>query len=257
MKNKFPFRLGTTSYILRDDILPNVHFLKDQVDHIELLVFETDDDSNYPSPAMVEELNTIATDHDLTYTVHLPLDIKLGTPDEALRRKNVELTLRAIDATRPLNPLAWDLHLERNDVLIPEDAAWQAACARSLNELKAGGADPTRIGVETLEFDFANTVPVLDETGFAVTLDIGHIWYCGFDEAHYLENILPRAVSFHLHGFNEERDHKSLRNIPPEQLKRFLDAVAARPNAAQLPISIEVFSETQFHPSMEVMNELA
>ena len=256
MKNQFPFRLGTTSFILRDDILPNVHYLKDKVDHIELLVLETDEQSNYPSPETIAELNAVATDHDLTYTVHLPLGIKLGSPDETRRRKYVEAVLRAIEATAPLNPLAWDLHLEQNDTEPLDGPAWQAACITSLNELKAGGADPARIGVETLEFDFAQTVPVLDETGFAITLDIGHVWYRNYDEAFYLAHYLPRAISFHMHGFNEERDHKSLHHIPPQQLKRFLDAVSARPNAARLPVSIEVFDEKYLTPSLEALNEL-
>ena len=257
MKNRFPFRLGTTSYIIRDDLLPNVHYLKDKVDHVELLLFETDEQSNYPSPAVVTELNQLAAEHDLTYSVHLPIGIKLGSPDEARRRKDVEAVLRAIDATAPLNPLAWDLHLEQNDTGEPEGPAWQEACIQSLNELKAAGADPARIGVETLEFDYAQTVPVLDETGFAITLDIGHVWYRRFDEDHYLKHYLPRAVSFHMHGFNDVRDHKSLHFIPRERIQRFLNAVAARPDAANLPVSIEVFSENSFHPSLEVLNELA
>lgn len=255
MKNRFPFRLGTTSFILHDDMIPNVHYLKEKVDHIELLVFETDEQSNYPSSETIAELNAVADDHDLTYTVHLPIGIKLGTLDEPQRRKNVETILRAIDATAPLNPLAWDMHLEQNDEEPLDGSAWQEACIKSLNELKAAGADPARIGVETLEFGFEKTIPVLDETGFAVTLDIGHVWYCGFDETHYLENILPRAISFHMHGFNEVRDHKSLHHIPTKKLKRFLDAVSSRPNSARLPVSIEVFSENSFHPSLEALNE--
>jgi sugar phosphate isomerase/epimerase len=256
MKNRFPFRLGTTSFILRDDILPNVHYLKDKVDHVELLVFETDEQSNYPSPETVKELNAVAADHDLTYTVHLPIGIKLGSYDEGRRRKDIGAVLRAIEATVPLNPLAWDLHLEQNDEGLPDGPEWLDSCIKSLNELKTEGADPARIGIETLEHGFDQTIPVLDETGFAVTLDIGHVWYCDFDEAHYLEHYLPRAVSFHMHGFNEVRDHKSLHYIPQEKIKRFFDAVSARPNAARLPVSIEVFSETSFHPSLEALNEL-
>jgi sugar phosphate isomerase/epimerase len=255
MKQPFPFRLGTTSFILRDDIVPNVHYLKDKVDHIELLVFETDEQSSYPSSETVAELNAVAADHDLTYTVHLPIGIKLGSPDEARRRKDVEAVLRAIEATAPLNPLAWDLHLEEN-VGIPTGEDWQEACLRSLNELKASGANPARIGIENLEFDYAPILPLLDETGFATTLDIGHVWYCGFDEAFYLEHYLPRAVSFHMHGFNEERDHKSLHFIPPERIKRFFNAIAARPDAELLPVSIEVFGEKHLTPSLEALYEL-
>ncbi|MDH3981787.1 MAG: sugar phosphate isomerase/epimerase, partial [Kiritimatiellaceae bacterium] len=112
MKKQFPFRLGTTSYILRDYILPNVRYLKDKVDMIELLVFETDEQSNYPTKDEVKELLDIASEHDLTYTVHLPIDIHLGIRDEAQRIKNRDAFIRAIDATRALKPHAWDLHLE-------------------------------------------------------------------------------------------------------------------------------------------------
>ena len=41
-----PFRLGTTSYIIPADILPNVRYLADKVDDIELVLFEADDYSN-------------------------------------------------------------------------------------------------------------------------------------------------------------------------------------------------------------------
>lgn len=256
MKKRFPFRLGTTSYILRDDMLPNVHYLKNKVDHIEILLFETDTQSNYPSPEVVQQLVVIGEEHDLTYSVHLPLGIKLGSPDENRRKQDVAAVLRAIDAMRDLNPLCWDLHLEENTLGEKLDATWQDACIRSLEELKIGGAAPAHTGIETLEFGFEPIVPVLDATGFAVTLDIGHIWYCNFDETYYLEQILPRAVSFHLHGFNEERDHKSLHHIPTENLKRFIEAVAARPNAPELPVSIEIFSEHSLLASINVIQQL-
>ena len=47
----YPFRLGTTSYIIPDDILPNARFLADKVDDIELVLFEVDDGpNNLPTP---------------------------------------------------------------------------------------------------------------------------------------------------------------------------------------------------------------
>lgn len=261
MKKRFPFRLGTTSYILHDDILPNVRFLKDKVDNIELLLFETDEDSNYPSAATVKELNDIGAEYDLTYTVHLPIYIQLGTRDENRRRKNVETILRAIDATRALNPPAWELHLEPDeynyDRPVHDWPAWQDACIRSLEELKAGGADPARIGVETLEYDFTKIEPVLDTTGFGICLDIGHIWLRGFDETFYLSEYLPRAISFHVHGFDEERDHKGLQHCDPARLDRFLSAVSALPDAAQRVVTIEVFSENEFQLSMETLTHIS
>src|SRR5262245_25369283 len=74
-----PFRLGTTSYIIPDDILPNVRYLADKVQDVELVLFEVDDGpNNLPSSETVAELAALADAHDLTYTVHLPLDLRLG-----------------------------------------------------------------------------------------------------------------------------------------------------------------------------------
>jgi sugar phosphate isomerase/epimerase len=75
----YPFRLGTTSYIIPDEILPNARYLADKVRDIELILFEVDDGpNNLPSPALIDELLEIAQKHDMTYTIHLPLDLKLG-----------------------------------------------------------------------------------------------------------------------------------------------------------------------------------
>jgi len=261
MKTHFPFQLGTTSYILRDDILPNVHFLKNKVGSVELLLFESDEVSNYPSPSVIQELNTIAADFSLTYTVHLPLHVPLGTRNKSERKKNVEIILRAIDATSALNPHAWDLHLEPDEKCyerpIVDLDAWQESTLRSLEEIKAAGADPKRIGIEVLEYDYSFVDPIIKQSGFGTCLDIGHVWYRNFDESFFLDTVLPNARHFHLHGFNEERDHKGLNHIPPEQVQRFIDAVAAQPDAANRIVTIEVFSEESFNQSMDVLKQLA
>ncbi len=259
MKNRFPFRLGTTSYILHDDILPNIHFLKEKVDSIELLLFESDEISSYPSKKTLRELNTVAGDYNLAYTVHLPLQVPLGTRDETERKKNVATMLRAIDATAALNPHAWDLHLEPDvdyEKRIYNPAAWREACLRSLDEMNAAGADPNRIGIEVLEYDYSFIDPVIEQSGFGICLDIGHVWHRRFDEDYFLQNVLPQARHFHLHGFNDERDHKGLNHIPKEQVQRFLDAVCAQPDAEERVVTIEVFSENSFNLSMEVLNEI-
>ena len=43
------FRIGTTSYVIPDDILPNVEYLASRVDDVQLVLFETDEyGSNLP-----------------------------------------------------------------------------------------------------------------------------------------------------------------------------------------------------------------
>ena len=65
-------RLGTSSYIIPADIIPNVDYLKDKVDDIELVLFESKEASNIPGPDVIGELRRFADENNLTYTVHLP-----------------------------------------------------------------------------------------------------------------------------------------------------------------------------------------
>ena len=52
--NDLPFRLGTTSYILPDDILPNGRYLAGKVDDVELVLYEVDEaQNNLPTPEVV------------------------------------------------------------------------------------------------------------------------------------------------------------------------------------------------------------
>ncbi len=110
-----PFRLGTTSYIIPDDILPNVRYLAGKVQDVELVLFEVDHDlSNLPSPDVIKELARLSKENDLTYTVHLPLDLRLGAGGEETHLSLVKAR-KVIELTRPLNPWAFVVHLDAND----------------------------------------------------------------------------------------------------------------------------------------------
>ena len=72
-KGVYPFKIGTTSFIYPDHIIPNVKILGRYLDEIELLLFESTPDS-LPSKEEITTLATLATELDLTYHIHLPLD---------------------------------------------------------------------------------------------------------------------------------------------------------------------------------------
>ena len=118
----YPFRLGTTSYIIPDDILPNARYLADKIRDIELILFEVDDGpNNLPSTEVIDELSQIAHQHDLTYTVHLPLDLKLGDDGSEYDQSLVKAK-RVIECTRGLDPWAYVLHLDGRAVRASTDA---------------------------------------------------------------------------------------------------------------------------------------
>ncbi len=105
-------RIGTTSYIIPpDDILPNVRYLADKVDDIELVLFESEEMSNLPDEKTIRELSLLGESHDLSYTVHFPLDIYPGSRDQQERSRFLRTIERIVTLTEPLNPFGYVLHL--------------------------------------------------------------------------------------------------------------------------------------------------
>jgi sugar phosphate isomerase/epimerase len=255
MNAMLPFRLGTSSYIIPDDILPNVRYLAGKVLDIELVLFELDDGpSNLPGPDLLAELNLAARDHDLSFTVHLPLDLRLGADGDE-QHISLRKARRVIEATRGLQPWAYVLHLDgkevRNQAAQGELARWQDQSVRAL-ELTAewaGGAE--RLAVENLEsypLDFLD--PVLERIPVSRCVDIGHLWVDGHDPLPFLEKALPRTRVIHIHGISG-RDHKSLAHVQPAQLDPVLRFLVEKRYSGVM--TLEIFSEEDFLSSLEAV----
>lgn len=255
------FRLGTTSYIIPADILPNVHYLKDQVQDVELVLFEVDDGpNNLPSPAVVTELGEVAAAHGLTYTVHLPLDLRLGAGGD-LGHVSLVKAHKVITCTRPLHPWAYLLHLDGREALDAAPAAlaeWQAQAVRALTVVAEWAGGPERLAVENLErypLDFIQ--PVLDRVPVSRCVDIGHLWVDGHDPLPYLRAALPRTRVIHLHGLGPAtaaragRDHQSLAHMAPGLLDPVIDLLLREAYAGVL--TLEVFGEADFHGSLAAL----
>jgi hypothetical protein len=106
-----PFRVGTTSYIYDGDMLSNVHKLEGKVDDIELILHEAGGSSNIPCQKDLEELRRVGNRKDLSYTVHLPLDIDLGSGISAKRKDAVGRTVALVDQLSGIDPHAYILHM--------------------------------------------------------------------------------------------------------------------------------------------------
>ena len=255
----YPFRLGTTSYIIPDDILPNVHYLTGRVSDIELILFEVDDGpNNLPSTDVIEELSFIAQQHDMTYTVHLPLDLKLGH-DGSEQDQSLVKAKRVLDCTRGLDPWAYVLHLDGRSVRTSNDAGlirqWQNQSVRALELVAewAGGAEKLAVeNLETYSLDFIQ--PVLERIPVSRCVDIGHLWLDGHDPIPYLGAALPRTRVVHLHGIAEQ-DHCSLACMPQEKVRQVWDElIRANYNGV---LTLEIFSEEDFISSLEVIEKIA
>ena len=253
----YPFRLGTTSYIIPADILPNVRFLAGQVQDVELVLFEVDDGpNNLPSAETLAGLAELSAAHALTYTVHLPLDLKLGASGEA-GHVSLAKARRVIEATRMLNPWAYVLHLDGKDIKhgasYAQKDAWceQAVRALEIVAVWAGGCE--RLAVENVEgypLDFAT--PVLERVPVSRCVDVGHLWLDGHDPLPFLAQALPRTRVIHIHGL-AGRDHKSLAHMPREKLVPVLKLLLAERYTGVL--TLEVFGEADFFSSKQALEQ--
>ena len=190
------FRVGTTSYILPDDILPNVEYLAPLIDDVELVLFETDDyGSNLPTAKQCDRLVDLAQRYNVTYTVHLPLDLRLA---DAGAEQHVSLVKarRVIEATAPLDPFAYTVHLDGH-ILIEDNSAvtlaqWQDNAAGALQLVAGWLPGPELLAVENVEkWDPSAFAPVLDRVPVSRTMDIGHLWLAGLDPMPNVRDSVP------------------------------------------------------------------
>jgi sugar phosphate isomerase/epimerase len=252
------FRVGTTSYIIPDDILPNVRFLAPRVDDVQLLLFETDEyGSNLPDAALCQQLGALAARHGITYSVHLPLDLRLGDGAEG-GQTDVSLVKarRVIDATRDLQPYAYTLHLDGAALMAgpseEELSRWQESRRAALATVCGWLDEPERLCVENLEaWDPEAFAPVVRALPVSRTIDVGHFWLLGDDPLGHLDRWIDRARVIHMHGI-DQRDHASLAHVPEARLDRVIAFLVERFSGV---VTLEVFNERDFESSLKALAE--
>lgn len=256
LKGCFPFRIATTSYILPDEILPNVKFLGQYFDEIELVFFESGSESNLPAPGEVREMARIASDMEFSYNVHLPSDLFFGDPDRASRQRFCETALSFYERTLPLSPSGYVLHLDNRkaDGTMEQDvSAWAERVSESLDILQSKGMDLRRVAVENLEYPLQRIWPFVKDFGLSFCLDLGHLMRYGYDIAEQTALFSEKITMAHLHGVNNGKDHTGLCHIPDAQWEticRFLSGYRGG-------LSLEVFSLDDLAVSCTRMVEMA
>lgn len=250
-KHCFPFRLATTSFIYPDTYSANVRRLGHWVDEIELLLFES---SQIPSRSEIDELRQLAGTLDITYNVHLPLDIEMDHPDTDVKDQSIQMVVKAIERTAPLQPTTYTLHLVVNDAIRTGDiAAWQARMIASISQTLASVTIASRLlSVETLDYNPQWLKPICDRLDLAVCLDVGHVLLYGFDLQDALDAFGERIAIWHLHGVHNGKDHLSLDQLDP-QVQRTIGAHLRHFTGS---VSLEVFSEVNLKHSLDCLARL-
>ena len=254
-------RIGTTSYILPDDILSNVRYLAPLVDDIELVLFESEALDNLPDKRVIKELGELALEHSLTYTVHFPLDVYPGSTDKGVRDKTLDTYLRILDLTERLDPFGYILHLTPDlygHAPSYDTPAWLSCLDESLSRLlKRTALDSRMFCAETLSYPFELVLPLVEKHKLAVTLDIGHVWMMGYDADAACSSLLPDTRVCHLHGVDSSsKDHQSLTVGEAHLIERFLSSlVQQEADGKERVLTLEVFNQHDFLTSLSLLRQ--
>lgn len=252
LKGRFPFRLGTSSYIIEADLLPNITWLAPWIDDVELVLFETPGQHNIPSPADIKLMRSLASDQALTYTVHLLCDIDLGSADRSGQLQARDQHKKIMDICRELDPFAYILHLhgpKGGPPPLDDLRGWQERTKDSLLAILGRDYAPSELCVENLGYDFALLKPIIDDLGLSVCLDVGHLLLNNLDVVAFCGQWLARSRVIHLHGLTQGVDHISLKHLPPDLLASLLRQLTAF-GERQRVLTMEIFNKEDFSSSL-------
>ena len=251
-KGAYPFKLGTTSFIYPDHITPNIKMLGPYLDEIELLFFESQP-AGMPSRQEIKEIGQLAKDFDLTYNIHLPLDISLGAPDSSKRLTALKTVKQIIDLTAPLAPSTYTLHLPYDEAEFDNQRIkrWQGHIRQSMEKLLAAGIEAESISIENLDYPLEWVEKIINDFNLAVCIDLGHLIVNQFDIQAAFNRYYQKTVIIHLYGAENRHDHLSLDKLSPVNTDIILPIL----KQFKKVVSLEVFSYDRLVSSLNFLEQ--
>jgi len=255
LKKQFPFRLGTTSYVIPGDLVTNARWLAPQVDDMELVLFDLDEVSNFPDAGTVDKLKTIADEASLSYTVHFPGDVYLGAADESARIRSIHTCLRVYDMMQPLDPFAFVLHFHgdrRGGIPSDDITRWRKNLAESIGCLLDKGMPGDMLCVENLDYPFDLVEDIVHDYGLSVCLDVGHLLMHGYPVDEYFARYFDHCRVIHLHGMQHGEDHHDISAIDTRYLALLCEWLRGG-RADQCVVTLEMFDRHEFEESLSIL----
>lgn len=253
---RFPgIRLGGTSWVIQGSFADNLRVLSEEVQDMQLVLFDNSYGSNLPTQEEVRELAALRRELNMSCTVHFPNDICLS-PNTAERVRCEDSCLRIMELFAPLDPFAWILHLDgelfgrRPSADMP---TWLEKSSRSLEKLAANSENPAAIAVETLDYDIKTVCPLIEERGLSICMDIGHLIRYGHPVLEQLKLYLPKIRTLHIHGVNEDgTDHLNMSFFSPALFHAITALLAS--DGLERVMTVEVF-EKDYELSLKAIRE--
>lgn len=252
------FKLGTTSFIYPDHIVPNVKKLGHHFDEIELLIFESKPLAHLPSSAEIDELAKLSTELSVTYNVHLPTDVSLASSSKTMRQDALDTLERVVTLAVPLCPTTHTLHLDltAEEMVEGKDGIrrFQERAMEGLGLLAQRIPYPDKITIETLDYPPEILFPVLDATPMALCMDVGHLIRYGYDVSGLFERYRKKVPLIHFHGvdfsYDPPRDHQGLDRTPMDRVQTTLGVLEKFTGV----VSLEVFNLDHLKASLDWMD---
>jgi adenosylcobalamin phosphodiesterase len=252
-KGIFPFTIGTTSFIYPDSYVENVKMLAPYLDEIEMILFESNPNS-LPSKHEIKELFALSNQYDISYNIHLPLDISLGVKDSSMRHSAIETIKQVMDLTAPLFPTSYTLHLPygESDFENERIKRWKERTYHSMDTLCSFGFNSRTISIETLNYPLEWVEDILIDFNLSVCMDFGHLILYGLDMKNVFDRYKHRTSIIHLHGANDNQDHQPLDLLSKSNLKAILRILKQFIGT----VSIEVFSFDHLNASLKYLESV-
>lgn len=244
-----PWRFGATSFVIPATVEDNVHFLGPLVEDVQLLFFESRPRARLSHDVDIDRLADLAGEHDLSYTVHLPLDLRLGCLDEQRRQADLAEICRLVEELAPLDPLAFDLHLNGESALAPPQ--WQEQLARSLSQLRANlGPWQRRLAIENIDYELLEIGEIVRQADASFCLDFGHLLRYGHES---WREFMGDCCHVHLHAVQGGKDHQALENN--DWLTTILTTL--RQGNFRQVVTLEVYNEVDLRHSLTTLARLS
>jgi sugar phosphate isomerase/epimerase len=217
---------------------------------MQLVLFDTPEISNIPSPEEVALLARVAADYDMAFTVHLPCDIALGDADSSIRRASAEMFTRVVGLTSELEPICWTLHIPQPGENVTDE--YLDRTREALVPLIGELGSPRELAIENVLPVFDAEPLIIEEFDTSVCIDVGHLMYFGMDVWSFLDRWLARCRNMHIHGCTAGKDHKSLASLPREFLAELFDRISSAPFLRT--VTMEIFGASDFESSVEALH---
>jgi sugar phosphate isomerase/epimerase len=253
-QGKFPFKIGTTSFIYPDHYIPNVKMLGPFMDEVELLLFESTQFEFLFSKPVVAELSRLSNKFKLSFNVHLPTDVSISHNERIHRQQAVDTLVSVIDRIAPLNPASLTLHIPYNEDSFKRDklSGWRDRVRRNLEKLLNTGIRGDVIAVETLDYPFEIVADIVAALNLSICMDMGHLINHGYDPMEMFETFRAKIKIIHLHGVENRRDHLALDRLPA----KFIEPVFSLMRKFNGSVSLEVFSYADLTASLEFLETI-